>query len=106
MKKQEPKNKTLINLIYLVLFLFILSWIGFWGNNSFYNKWRLSQKTRQREEEVRSIAAQNDTLRQENHRLQTDPEEQKLYRRAEHGIYEEGEKAYIFKPAQEENETR
>ncbi|MCB5247967.1 MAG: septum formation initiator family protein [Candidatus Cloacimonetes bacterium] len=100
MKKKQPKYKALINFIYLALFLFLLSWIAFWGNNSFYKKWRLQQKTRKTETQVQSLSAQNDSLKQENYRLKTDPEERQRSLRAEQGIYADDETAYIFKPAQ------
>ncbi len=100
MKKHQPKNKALINLIYLALFLFILSWILLWGNNSFYQKWRLRQKTRKTETSYETLKAQNDSLARENYRLKTDPDEQRRFLRAKYGIYDEDETAYIFKPAQ------
>ncbi len=100
MKKQQPKNKSLINFIYLAMFLFILSWISLWGNSSFYQRWRLEQKARKAETEVGSVSAQNDSLRQENHKLKTDPDEQRRYARARYGHYEANETIYIFKPAQ------
>ncbi len=100
MKKQQPKNKALFNLIYLALFLFILSWIVVWGTNSFYQKWRLQQSASKKESLVKALAAQNDSLKQENQRLKTDPEERKRAIRASQGIYGEDETAYVFKPAQ------
>ena len=100
MKKQQPKHKTLFNLIYLVLFLFILSWILFWGSNSFYQKWRLQQSASRKEKLVEALEVQNDSLKRENQRLKTDPEERKRAIRATQGIYAEDETAYIFKPAQ------
>ncbi|MCB5284357.1 MAG: septum formation initiator family protein [Candidatus Cloacimonetes bacterium] len=106
MKKQQPKHKALFNLIYLVLFLFILSWIVFWGSNSFYQKWRLQQSASKKEKLVEALEAQNDSLKQENQRLKTDPEERKRAIRAAQGIYAEDETAYIFKPAQGDSMAR
>lgn len=103
MKKQQPKHKALFNFIYIALFLFILSWILFWGSNSFYQKWRLQQSAARKEKLVEALGAQNDSLKQENQRLKTDPEERKRAIRATLGIYAEDETAYIFKPAQEDS---
>ncbi len=103
MKKQQPKNQTLINLIYLALFVLIIVWIVVWGDNSFYQRWLLGQKVRKTEAQMKTLQAQNDSLKQENNRLKTDPDEQRRFLRAKYGIYDEDETAYIFKPAQSDS---
>lgn len=103
MKTQKTKNKTLINVIYLLLFLLIIGWILVLGNNSFFKKWKLSQKTKNTQEELQNLSAQNDSLKQENKRLRSDPEERKLHFKEKTGIYEEGETVYIFKQAQQDS---
>lgn len=103
MKKQQTKHKALINATYLVFFLFIISWITLWGNNSFYQKWRLRQKKSQTQAQYMTFKTQNDSLKQGNHKLKTDPDEQRRFLQARYGIYEEGETAYIFKQAQEDS---
>ncbi|MCB5224578.1 MAG: septum formation initiator family protein [Candidatus Cloacimonadaceae bacterium] len=103
MKTQKPKNKILINIVYLLLFLLVISWILVWGNNSYLKKWQLSQKNKTKETEHNLLSAQNDSLKQEIHRLRTDPEERKLYLKERTGIYEKDETVYIFKPAQEDS---
>jgi len=100
MKKQQPKHKALINFIYLALFILIVAWIVFLGDNSFYRRWLLGQKVRRTEAQMKAVQAQNDSLKQENNRLKTDPAEQRRFLRAKYGIYDEDETAYIFKPAQ------
>ncbi|NLW18811.1 MAG: hypothetical protein GXY81_03890 [Candidatus Cloacimonetes bacterium] len=103
MKTQKTKNKTLINIVYFLLFVLIIAWILMMGNNSFFKKWKLSQKAKKTEEELKYLSAQNDSLKQENKRLHSDPEEQKLHVKARTGIYEKGETVYIFKPAEKDS---
>jgi cell division protein FtsB len=86
MKKQSNKNRKFLNFIYVLFILLLLSWILFWGNNSFYKKWKLKRKIDRMEQQYNTLKAQNDSLADYNYRLKTDPETAEEVAREEHGL--------------------
>ena len=99
MKKQSNKNRRFLNFIYVLLILLLLSWILFWGNNSFYKKWKLKRKINRMEQQYNTLKAQNDSLANYNYRLKTDPEAAEEVAREEHGLIKSDETVFIFKEA-------
>jgi len=99
MKKQSNKNRKFLNFIYVLFILLLLSWILFWGNNSFYKKWKLKRKIDRMEQQYNTLKAQNDSLADYNYRLKTDPETAEEVAREEHGLIKSDETVFIFKEA-------
>jgi cell division protein FtsB len=106
MKKPNPKNRSIINLLYILLAVFLLSWILIWGTNSFYHKWKLQRKARQTELKYQALKAQNDSLSRANTRLKTDPAAAEEVAREEHGLIKADETVYIFKQADADSLTQ
>ena len=97
MKKQSNKNRKFLNFIYVLFILLLLSWILFWGNNSFYKKWKLKRKIDRMEQQYNTLKAQNDSLADYNYRLKTDPETAEEVAREEHGLIKSDETVFISK---------
>ena len=97
MKKQSNKNRKFLNFIYVLFILLLLSWIFFWGNNSFYKKWKLKRKIDRMEQQYNTLKAQNDSLADYNYRLKTDPETAEEVAREEHGLIKSDETVFISK---------
>jgi len=98
MKKQGKTNK-LQRLLYLAAIVFLLSWILFWGRNSFFNVWKQKQDLREMQAEHERIKAENDSLRRETTRLKTDPDAAEEVAREQHGMIKPDEVIYRFKQA-------
>lgn len=100
MKKQASPKKKAYDLIYLLLGLFLLSWILIWGGNSFLRANRLNQKIQRTEREISVTKAKNDSLQYEGNRLRTDPSAAEEVEREKYGMLKPNETLWIFKGAQ------
>ncbi len=100
MRKQETKNKKIYRWIYLVIVLFLLSWVGFWGNNSLFQRLRMERKKNLLEQQKDRYVAENDSMLREIERYKTDPAKAEEIAREEHGLIKPGETVWRFKQAQ------
>jgi len=78
--------------------LFVISWILLWGENSFFKTWNMGRKVERLEQEMNELQAINDSLKQENQRLKTDPKAAESVAREKFGLTKEGEKVFRFIP--------
>jgi cell division protein FtsB len=97
--KKKPKYHKLYNLIFWGVLIYLVLWLLFLSPSSFYNANELRKKMVTLEQEMKVLQAQNDSLRDENHRLRTDPKAAEVIAREKFGLTKENETKYIFFPS-------
>ncbi|HPV14737.1 MAG TPA: septum formation initiator family protein [Candidatus Cloacimonadota bacterium] len=97
--KKKPKYHKLYNLIFWVLLIIAVLWLLFFSESSFYKANKIRKKMETLEQEMKVLQAQNDSLREENHRLRTDPKAAEVIAREKFGLTKENETKYIFFPS-------
>lgn len=102
MKKQQPKYRKAMNLLFLAIVLLLLSWILIWADNSFLKVWQQKREINAVSEENEALKAENDSIARQNSRLKSDPGAAEEVAREEHGLIKPDEVIYRFKPAQPE----
>lgn len=98
MSKRNSKTKPqkLSRLLFYVGLILVVSWILFWGRNSYLNTWRLERRLKSVQQEMQALQVQNDSLAMENHRLKTDPKAAEQFAREKFGLVKPGEKVFQF----------
>ena len=85
-------------LIYIGAIVFLLSWILFWGRNSFWNTYFEGRDLKRLEAEVSKLSVANDSLRTENERLKTSLAAAEKAAREQFGLIKPDEKVFRFIP--------
>ncbi|MBM4404060.1 MAG: septum formation initiator family protein [Candidatus Cloacimonetes bacterium] len=98
MTNHAKQHITLPHLIYIGAILFLLSWIIFWGRNSFWNTHFVRRDLKRMETEVTKLKTVNDSLRNENERLKTSLDAAEKAAREQFGLIKPGEKVFRFIP--------
>ncbi len=96
--KKRSKYHKLYNLIFWVVLIYLVLWVLFLSESSFYKARQIRKKMVTLEQEMKVLQAQNDSLREENHRLKTDPKAAEAVAREKFGLTKENETKYIFFP--------
>ncbi len=97
MKKPRRKQSKPVRLAYLLIVLFLFTWIFFWGGNSFYKVWKQGREISLTQAKTNDIKASNDSLARNANRLRTDPSAAEEVAREEHGLIRHDEVVYRFK---------
>jgi len=85
-------------LIYIGAIVFLLSWILFWGRNSFWNTHFVRRELKRMEAEVAKLSVMNDSLRIQNERLKTSLDAAEKAAREQFGLIKPDEKVFFFIP--------
>lgn len=93
----KPRAK-IPKLIYIGGILFLLSWILFWGQNSFWHTHFIRRDLKRLEMEVEKLKTVNDSLRTENERLKTSLDAAEKAAREQFGLIKPDEKVFRFIP--------
>lgn len=96
--KNKSKYHKLYSLIFWVVLIYLVLWVLFFSESSFYKAGQIRKKMVTLEQEMKVLQAQNDSLREENHRLKTDPKAAEVVAREKFGLIKENETKYIFFP--------
>lgn len=104
--KKRPKYYKLFNLIFWVVLIYLVLWVLFLSESSFYKAGQIRKKMVTLEQEMKVLQAQNDSLREENHRLKTDPKAAEVVAREKFGLTKENETKYIFFPGSPANKDK
>lgn len=103
MKNQASHPRAIVRLIFYAALIAIILWILVLSQNSYLNTWKLKSKMNDLKKEMLELQAVNDSLRQENHRLKTDPKAAEKVARERFGLTKEGEKSFRFIPDNSED---
>lgn len=99
MRPQAGRPNAIVRLLFYAALVFLISWILFWGENSFLRTWNMGRKVAALEKEMIELKAVNDSLAQENRRLRSDPRAAEKVAREKFGFTREGEKVFRFVPS-------
>lgn len=102
MKNKAKECPKPVRYAFWLIFGFLLLWILFFGQNSFWNTHQLRRKVDLLEQEASALKAANDSLALENSRLKTDPEAAEKAAREQFGLTKPNEKVFRFVPAKED----
>jgi len=101
MKSRTAQCPAIVRYVFWLIVAFLLAWILFFGQNSFWNTMQLKRKVDKLETEAANLKATNDSLMKENARLKTDPEAAEQAAREQFGLIKPDEKVFRFVPAKE-----
>ncbi len=102
MKTRSREYPKWFRYLYGLILIAVLSWILFFGQNSFFNTWQLKRKVDTLQEETDRLKVVNDSLARENERLKTDPDAAEKAAREGFGLTKPNEKVFRFVPAKED----
>ncbi|HRX76065.1 MAG: septum formation initiator family protein [Candidatus Cloacimonetes bacterium] len=102
MKSRAKECPRSVRYAFWLIVIFLLLWILFFGQNSFWNTMLLHRKVDKLEQEAQYLKAVNDSLSKENARLKTDPEAAEKAAREQFGLTKPDEKVFRFVPARED----
>ncbi len=98
-RKKRGNFGALMRIIFWAFIIYMLLWILYFSNYSFYKTHKVKQKMQSLEQELSVIQAQNDSLKEENRRLKTDPKAAEAVARERYGLTKENETNYRFFPS-------
>lgn len=101
-KGKQKKCPRILHYFFVLAMLFLLFWVLFFGQNSFWNTAKLRKKVNKLEQEAQYLKAVNDSLAKENARLKTDPAAAEKAARELFGLTKPNEKVFRFVPAKED----